>query len=168
MKKLIAYYSRAGQNYFGGNLKFIEKGNTEIAAEKLQALTKADLFKIEQVKEYSEDYKMCVAEAKEDLQNNARPELKNVITNMDEYDEIYLGYPNYCGTMPQAVFTFLESYDLSGKKIHPFCTNEGSGLGNSIKDLEKTIPSATLEKGLSIFGSRVNECDSLLKEWLGE
>ena len=131
MKKLIAYYSRAGENYFSGAHRAIAVGNTEQAARLLAELTGAELFHIEQKVPYSDDYDTCVAEVRRDLRANARPELTALPESLDDYDEIYLGYPNYCGTMPMAVYTFLEHYDWQGKTIHPFCTNEGSGLSNT-------------------------------------
>lgn len=127
MKKLIAYYSRADENYFGGQRRYITEGNTEKAAKMLAELTGADLFQIEQKVPYAADYDTCIAQAKKDLQAGARPELVTLPDSLDEYDEIYLGYPNYWGTMPMAVYTFLEHFDFSGKTIHPFCTHEGSG-----------------------------------------
>ena len=135
MKKLIAYYSRAGENYFSGTHRAIAVGNTEKAARLLAELTGAELFHIEQKVPYSDDYDTCVAEARRDLRANARPELTALPERLDDYDEIYLGYPNYCGTMPMAVYTFLEHYDWQGKTIHPFCTNEGSGLSNTEQDI---------------------------------
>lgn len=126
MKKLIAYYSRAGENYFSGARRTIAVGNTEKAARLLAELTGAELFHIEQKVPYSDDYDTCVAEARRDLRANARPELTALPERLDDYEEIYLGYPNYCGTMPMAVYTFLEHYDWQGKTIHPFCTNEAA------------------------------------------
>ena len=108
MAKLIAFYSRADENYFDGAYRFIPVGNTERAAKMLAELTGADLFKIEQKTPYAAGYQQCIAEAKRDLQANARPELVNLPEDLDGYDEIYLGYPNYWGTMPMAVYTFLE------------------------------------------------------------
>ncbi len=165
MKQLIAYFSRADENYFGGQMKYVEVGNTEIAAQKLQKLTGADLFRIEMKRPYSPEYKKCVAEAVKDKKENARPELAGFPESIGDYDEIFLGYPSYCGTMPMAVFTFLEHFDFSGKKIRPFCTNEGSGMGTSVEDIRKLCPGAEVEDGLSIHGSHVQECDELLKEW---
>ena len=137
MKKLIAYYSRAGENYFSGAHRTIAVGNTEKAARLLAELTGAELFHIEQKVPYSDNYDTCVAEARRDLRANARPELTALPESLDDYDEIYLGYPNYCGTMPMAVYTFLEHYDWQGKTIHPFCTNEGSGLSNTEQDIRR-------------------------------
>ena len=135
MAKLVAFYSRADENYFGGSMKYIQIGNTEKAAK----MTGADLFKIEQKIPYAADYNTCIAQAKEDKQTGKRPEILNLPQDIDQYDEIYLGYPNYWGTMPMAVYTFLESYDFTGKKIHPFCTHEGSGLSNTESDIKGIV-----------------------------
>lgn len=165
MKELIAFYSRADENYFGGAYRVIPVGNTEKAAQMLVELTGADLFKIEQKVPYSANYQQCIAEAKRDLQANARPELTTLPEDFDAYDEIYLGYPNYWGTMPMAVYTFLEHYDFTGKVIHPFCTHEGSGLSNTVRDIEKAAKGAVVKPGLAIHGSDVDSAMAKLKGW---
>lgn len=165
-KTLIAYYSRADENYVSGALRMLKKGNTKVAAEFIRDLTGADIFEIEQAQPYSKDYNECTEQAKKDKQRNARPELKNYPESLAEYDVIYLGFPNYWGTMPMAVFTFLEKYDLSGKTIKPFCTHEGSGMGNSVSDLKKVCPSANIKDGLAIFGSRVNSSKNDIERWI--
>ena len=166
MAKLIAFYSRADENYFGGAYRVIPVGNTEKATRMLAELTGADLLKIEQKVPYSANYQQCIAEAKRDLQANARPELTNLPENLDAYEEIYLGYPNYWGTMPMAVYTFLEHYDFTGKIIHPFCTHEGSGLSNTVRDIEKAAKGAVVKPGLAIHGSSVDSAQDKLKGWL--
>ena len=166
MAKLIAFYSRADENYFGGNMKYIEVGNTEKAAKILAELTGADLFKIEQRKPYSANYQACVEQARKDKQENARPALVALPENFNQYDEIYLGYPNYCATMPMAVYTFLESLDFTGKKIHPFCTHEGSGLSNTERDIQKTAKGVVVEKGIALYGSQVDSSKPTIKKWI--
>ena len=166
MAKLIAFYSRAGENYFGGTYKRIAVGNTEKAAQMIAKITGGDLFKIEQAQPYSEDYQACIAEAKRDLQAHARPDVLNFPDNLDQYDEIYLGYPNYWGTMPMAVYTFLEHYDLTGKIIHPFCTHEGSGLSGTEGDIHRTARGAAVAKGLAIHGSSVDGAEQAIKKWI--
>lgn len=166
MAQLIAYFSRADENYFNGALRTIEAGNTEIAAEKLQKLTGADLFKIDPVQPYSKDYNECIEQAKQDQKRDARPELKEYPDSLEEYDTIYLGYPNYWGTMPMAVFTFLEHYNFAGKTIRPFCTHEGSRMGHSEQDIKKLCPDAKVEKGCPIHGSDVDKSEDVLKTWL--
>ena len=166
MAVLIAFYSCAGENYFGGAYRRISVGNTEKAAKMIAGLTGGVLYKIQQVRPYSEDYRTCIAQAKADLQKNARPEVRNLPDNLDTYDEIYLGYPNYWGTMPMAVYTFLERYDFTGKTIHPFCTHEGSGLSNTERDIQKAALGAVVTKGLAIHGSNVDGAKDALAQWV--
>lgn len=168
MAALIAFYSRAGENYFGGAYRHVSVGNTEKAAEMLAGLTGGALLKIEQAHPYSEDYRTCVAEAKADLQANARPEVSDLPDDLDAYDEIYLGYPNYWGTMPMAVYTFLEHYDFTGKRIHPFCTHEGSGLAGTVKDIQKAALGAVVTDGLAIHGSHADEAEGAIAKWVEE
>lgn len=96
---LIAYFSRAGENYFGGKIKSVEVGNTEICAKELKKAIEADLFKIEMKEPYSDNYKKCVAQAMKDMTIKRRPELKKLPESIEPYDTIVLGYPNYCGSM---------------------------------------------------------------------
>ena len=116
-KTLIAFFSRADENYFGGAMRYVKIGNTEIVAGIMKELVDADTYKIEMKDPYSPVYMTCIDEAKKDKQNNARPELAGYLDSIDAYDTIVLGYPNYWGTMPMAVFTFLERYDFTGKTI---------------------------------------------------
>lgn len=166
MKTLIVYFSRADENYYSGTLKYIPVGNTEIIATMIQELTDADIFKIDPLIPYAKSYNECIEEAKQDLQRDARPELKEYPENLDDYDTIYLGYPNYWGTMPMPVFTFLEHFDFTGKTIRPFCTHEGSGLGHSVEDIHTLCPKANIENGLSIHGSRVNNAKKDIETWV--
>ena len=141
-KPLIVYYSRKGENYWNGSIKNLEKGNTEIVAEMIADITGGDLFEVDTVKTYAADYYECIDDAKAELREGARPELKAYMDSLDAYDTIFVGFPNWWGTMPMAMFTFLERYDLSGKRILPFCTNEGSGMGKSESDLKKICKDA--------------------------
>lgn len=166
MKNLIIYYSRNHENYLNGQIKNLEIGNTEIAANIIKELVKSDLFKIEQENEYSPNYSECIQQAKDDQLKNARPKLKSYPDNIDEYDNIYLGYPNYWSTMPMAVFTLLENIDFSNKTIHPFCTHEGGGMGKSMDDIKKTCPKALLKQGLAIHGADVKNSTETIKKWL--
>lgn len=168
MSVLIAYYSRAGENYFGGAYRKIAVGNTEKAAKMIVDITGGKLFRIEQKVPYSENYQACIDEAKKDLQIGARPELVTIPESLDGYDEIYLGYPNYWGTMPMAVYTFLEHFDFSGKKIHPFCTHEGSGLSHTLADIQKAASGAEVTNGLAIHGSSVDGAAPAIEKWIQE
>lgn len=166
MAKLVAFYSRADENYFGGAYRYIEVGNTEKAANMIAAATGAELFKIEQIKPYAADYNTCIEQAKKDLHAKARPELVRMLDSLDRYDEIYLGYPNYWGDMPMAVYTFLEAFDWTGKTIHPFCNHEGSGLAGTERKLQQTCKGAKVEKGLAICGSSVDGAKKMIESWV--
>jgi flavodoxin len=165
-KTLIAFFSRADENYFGGAMRYVKVGNTEIVAGIIKDLIPADSFKIEMKNPYSPVYMTCIEEAKKDLRAKARPELVSVPESIDEYDTVILAYPNYWGTMPMAVYTFLESFDFSGKTILPLCTNEGSGMGSSEREIKKTCPGATVKKGLPITGSAAAGSKSSVERWL--
>ena len=163
-KTLIAFYSRRGQNYVGGSIRDLAKGNNEVIVEKIKALLPdADVFQIDTVKKYSPDYMVCIDEAKKELRAKASPELTATVENMDQYDTVILGYPNWWGLPPMAVFTFLESYNFAGKKIVPFCSHEGSGLGGSIRQIKMTVPDANLTAGVAIHGAAASHCDREVK-----
>ena len=165
-KTLIAFFSRADENYFGGAMRYIKVGNTEVLVNRMKEMIDTDIFKIEMKNPYSPVYMTCIEEAKKDLRENARPELTHYLDSIDDYDTIILAYPNYWGTMPMAVLTFLERYDFNGKTILPLCTNEGSGMGSSERDLQKYTSGAEIRKGLSITGSKASESDEEVKKWL--
>ena len=136
-KTLIAFFSRADENYFGGAMRYVKVGNTEIVVGLMK-----------------------------DLRSGARPELVSMPESIDEYDTVVLAYPNYWGTMPMAVYTFLEHFDFAGKTILPLCTNEGSGMGSSEREIKKTCPGAAVKKGLSITGSAAARSKSSVERWL--
>lgn len=165
-KTLIAFFSRADENYFGGAMRYVRVGNTEIACGIIKDLIPADSFKIEMKNPYSPVYMTCIAEAKKDMRENARPELVSMPESIEGYDTVILGYPNYWGTVPMAVLTFLENFDFTGKTILPLCTNEGSGLGSSERDIRKYAKGAKLGRGLSVTGSRAADSKSALQRWL--
>ena len=192
-KTLIAFFSRADENYFGGAMRYVKVGNTEIVvslmkelieeesrahreaqekrgtraflAHEMQPRTEVDSFKIEMKDPYSPVYMTCIDQAKKDLRAGARPELVSMPESIDEYDTIVLAYPNYWGTMPMAVVTFLEAFDFTGKTILPLCTNEGSGMGSSERDIKKYAPGAELKRGLSITGSEAANSKGSVQRW---
>ena len=165
-KTLIAYFSRADENYFGGAMRYVKAGNTEIVVGKMQELIDADVFRIEMKKPYSPVYMTCIEEAKKDLRAKARPELVSVPDSIDAYDTVILAYPNYWGTMPMAVYTFLDAFDFTGKTILPLCTNEGSGMGSSEREIKKTCPSANVKPGLPVTGSSAASSKPQVERWL--
>ena len=155
-KVLVAFFSRTGENYAVGN---IEKGNTHIIAEMIANETKGKLFQIETVKPYPDEYKACVDIAKAEKENNARPEVKGDIA-VEDYDVIFLGYPNWWGDMPMAVYTFIEKHDWNGKTVVPFCTHEGSGLSDTERKLKDACKGATVSEGLAIKGTTAQNSPS--------
>lgn len=165
---LIAYYSRKDENYVSGELKYLSVGNTEVIANYIAKETQGDMFKIEQEVPYSKDYNECIEEAKNDQLHNNYVPLAKYLDNIDKYDIIYLGYPNYWSTMPMAVFTFLSKYDFKGKIIKPFCTHEGSGLGKSVSDIKKLCKDAIIKEGLPLKGSNVNNSYEEVIKWINK
>ena len=153
MSTLVAYFSRAGQNYGHGGVIDLPKGNTEILAEAIADDLGADLFQIETVTPYPADYYATTDVAKRELREHARPAIRGPLPSMDGVDTIVLGYPNWWGTVPMAVKTFLDAIDLSGITIAPLCTNEGSGMGGSVGDLRRSYPAAKVVEGLSVRGT---------------
>ncbi len=147
-KVLVAYFSRTGENYSVGR---ITKGNTQIVAEMIASETGGDLFQIGPVAAYPDKYDACVEQAQRELHANARPDVKGDVRTED-YDVIFIGYPNWWGDMPMAVYTFLEKHDWQGKTVVPFCTHEGSGLGSTTGHLQTACQGATVLKGLAVYG----------------
>ena len=168
MSDLVIYFSRSGENYFGGVLKNIEKGNTEVIAEYIQEFTSADLFKVEPAIEYPEEYMKCIDVAKKEQQDDARPELKESLSDISSYDTVYIGFPNWWGTLPMPMWTQLEQLDFEGKVVKPFVTHEGSGFGTSRKDLAKLCAGADIKKGLSIPGAEVYDVKDTVRIWIEE
>jgi flavodoxin len=132
----------------------------------IQEKTGGSLFRIEAVNAYPADYTETTEVAQQELRANARPKLTDHLESMASYDVIFLGYPNWWGTMPMPVFTFLEEYDLSGKTIVPFCTHEGSGLGRSVTDIKKLCPQSTILEGLAVRGGDVRNSVNEVSGWL--
>ncbi len=165
-KCLIAYFSHRGNNYVNGKVTYLETGNTEVVAQKIARIVEGDLFYIETKEPYPEAYDAVAKQASIEMREDARPQLKNTLDSIEAYDTIYLGFPNWCGTMPMVVWTFLESFDFTNKNIYAFCTHEGSSLGNSERDLRKLCPSAIHKQAIAIKGSSVHEADESIRQWL--
>ena len=148
-KVLVAYFSRADENY---NVGYIEKGNTQIMAEMIAENTGGALFHIETVTPYPADYMECIDQAKKEMNSGARPEIKGD-ADVENFDVIFLGYPNWWGEVPMAVYTFIEKHSWQGKTVIPFCTHEGSGLGSTVGRLKTACQGATFLPGLAIQGT---------------
>ena len=150
-KILVAYFSHSG--------------NTREIATQIHEKVGGDIFEIKTVQTYPAEYNECVQVAKREQQNDERPQLATEIPDMASYDVVFLGYPNWWGTMPMVMFTFLGHYDLAGRRIIPFCTNEGSGLGSSERDLKKLCSGAEVLPGLSIHGAEAAQSEEKVAAW---
>ena len=149
VKVLVAFFSRAGENYAVGH---IEKGNTHIVAEMIAEETGGTLFHIKPVTPYPEDYTECTQVAREEKESKARPAILGDAA-VEDYDVIFIGYPNWWGDMPMPVYTFIEKHDWKGKTVVPFCTHEGSGLSGTEQKLKEACQGATVLKGLAVRGA---------------
>ena len=169
-KPLIVYYSRKGENYWDGQIRSLPKGNTEVVAEMIADMTGGDLFEIDTVQPYAAGYRDCVQQAVAEFRQNARPALKAYPDSLDGYDVIFVGYPNWCGTMPTAVSTFLTETPFRNVTIHPLCTSGGSGMANSEADIQKLCPVAVLRPGLLVAAkaTRAPETEAAIRKWVAE
>ena len=141
-------------------------GNVEYMAQTIQQAVGGDLLRIETVEEYPLEHEALVDFAAEEQEAGARPELATQIENLEQYDTIFLGYPNWWGDMPQALYTFLESYDLSGKTIIPFCPHGGSGFSRTQSTIAELQPEATVrEDGLTISRNDVADSAEQVTAW---
>lgn len=166
---LVAYFSLAGEQY---NVGVIEEGNTSIIAHMIAEQTGADLFEIEAVTPYSETHSELLDVSRQEMADNARPEIAGTVDNMADYDTVFIGYPNWWGDMPMIVYNFMESYDFSGKTIVPFCTHGGSGLSGTERTIAGICPDALMTDGFAISGETAqNDREASLErvsEWLKE
>lgn len=176
-KILIAYFSRM-ENSVGDtsdmdadattSASLVSNANTEIVAKYIKEQTGGELFSILTTEPYSSDYDECLSRAQQENDTNARPSLKSMPQNIDSYDTIFIGFPDWRGTCPMAVFTFLESFDTSGKKIIPFCAHGTSGLGTSVNDIKSSCPNANIENAFGLYRDDVQSCEADVLKWLAE
>lgn len=151
-KSLIVYFSWSG--------------NTENVAKSIQTQTAADIFEILPTTPYSDDYDTVVDLAQEEQRNDARPAISGNIENIEQYDIIYVGFPNWWGDMPMILYTFFDTYDLSGKTIALFCTSGGSGLSGTVDEVKSLEPNANVTEGLHIGSTASSNPDDAVYEWL--
>lgn len=167
-KALVVYFSRTGEQYDVG---VIDKGNTAIVADMIIEQTGADSFEIlPKTDTYPTTYKELTDVAKEEQNQNARPEIASTVENFDSYDTIYLGYPIWWGDLPMICYTFLESYHFDGKTIIPFCTHAGSGNAGTQSKIQSAVPNADVKEVLAITGADTQNdpqsVKSAVTEWL--
>ncbi|MBS6268721.1 flavodoxin [Coprobacter fastidiosus] len=151
-KILVAYYSYSG--------------NTKIVAEQIQKGTDGDIFEIQPVESYPKDYQEVVDQAKKEINNNYKPELKTKVKDIEKYDVIFVGSPCWWATIAPPVATFLSSHNLSGKTIIPFMTHEGSRMGHTENDIKTLCPKSKVLNGLPIRGSQVKQAEGDVMKWL--
>ena len=166
-KSLAAYFSRVGKNYVSGSIVDLPVGNSQVAAEAIAEKVGADLFEIATIEDYPADNTECTEVAAAERRAGVRPELAGDV-DTDPYDVIYLCYPNWWGTCPMAVLAFLEKHYLSGKLIRPLCTNEGSGMGSSERDIRAAAAGATVGEGLAVTGGSVARSLDTIRRWANE
>ena len=151
-KKLVVYFSHTGENYSVG---YIEEGNTAVIADMIADATGADKFEIVPVTPYpKESYEECIKVAQQEKRANARPAVEGDIA-IEDYDVIFIGYPNWWGEVPMCVYTFIEKHDWKGKTVIPFITHEGSGMSGTDSRIAKACVGAAVAvgKGLAVQGN---------------
>ena len=164
-KNLIIYYSRRGQNYVNGSIKSLKRRNAELITEFIEKAVGADVFEVDTVNPYSEDYMTCTEEAKAELQKKARPELKKYLDSIAEYDNIFICGPCWWGPFPMAIYSQVEKLDWNGKHVNILVTHEGSGLGSCEREMKKVCTGATFGKGLAIHGADAPRSEKAVADW---
>ena len=168
MKTLVVYFSRTGENSVNGELEVIEKGFTEIIAEKIANKTNADIFKLEPEIPYPTNYEECVKRSRIEDQYNEKVPYLHPLSSLDEYDVIYLGFPCWWRTYPRIVASFIRDHSWIGKTVYPFATNEEGALGLAEMELKGSLRGAIIKKGFACKGSQVNSVDDKLEAWIGK
>ncbi len=165
MNNLIIYYSRRGQNYVNGSIKNLERGNADLITEFIKNAVGADVFEVDTVKPYDTDYMVCIEEAKAELRAKARPELKEYLDDISEYDNIFVVGPNWWGIYPMAMYTQLERLDFTGKTVHYIVTHEGSGLGGVPKTIKNACKGAKIGESLAVHGGSAPSSKEQVENW---
>lgn len=166
---LVVYFSRADENT--GGVGYIEKGNTKILAEMIAERTHGDLFEIKTVKPYPKEYRPATEAAKQEKEENARPEIVGELPDLSKYDVVFLGYPIWWSDMPMPVYTFLDRENFAGKIILPFCTHEGSRLSDTQRSIAD-VTKADVREGFALQGhiaqKSPEEARTALYEWMSK
>ena len=147
---------------------FSWSGNTENVAKSIQSKTNSDIFEIVPAIPYSDDYDTVVDLAQEEQKNHARPAISGNIENIGQYDVIYVGFPNWWADMPMILYTFFDTYDLSGKTVALFCTSGGSGLSGTVNKVKSLEPNAIVTDGLHIGSGSSSNPDNAVSAWLND
>ena len=145
---------------------FSWSGNTEQMAQIIAEETGADLFEIAPAAPYTDDYNELLDIAQQEQADNARPELAAQVENWDSYDTVFVGYPNWWSDAPMAVYTFLESYDWTGKTLIPFNTSASGGFGRSLSGIGESAAGAEILEGIAFTESELPDAENCITEWL--
>jgi flavodoxin len=163
---LLAYFSRAGENYYYGDRRNLKVGNTEVLAGMISQLIACDVYRIEAADPYSDDYDATVDRNVREQNDNARPGIANPRTSISGYDTVLVGSPIWNNRAPMIMSTFAESLDFSGKTLYPFVTCAVSGLGSTERDYAASAARATIGDGLAVRGEEVQSAQFQAEDWL--
>lgn len=178
-KVLVVYFSHGENAGLSGNVDANASasvqpisgeitGNTGLIARDIQKVTGGTLYSIKVEKPYPADYNTTVNQGKEEQAEKARPALANHVENLADYDVIFLGYPNWWGDMPMAVYSFLDEYDLSGKTVIPFSTSGGSGLSDTVNAIKEAEPNAKVLDGFTVGAESASKAEPQVAAWLAK
>ncbi|NEK96392.1 hypothetical protein GCU67_19805 [Modestobacter muralis] len=163
---LLAYFSRAGENYYYGGRRNLEVGNTQVAAEMISGLIDCDVYRIEAADPYSDVYEDTVARNVAEQDADARPAIAAPLPPVEQYDTVLLGSPIWNVRAPMIMSTFVEGLDLAGKTVLPFVTYAVSRLGNAPRDYAQLLPNSTLGDGLAVQGEEAGDAQADVEQWL--
>jgi len=163
---LIAYFSRAGENYHYGGRRFLEVGNTEVLAEIISNQVTCDVHRIEAAEPYSDDYDDTVDRNVREQEADARPAIANRLPDLGGYDVVLLGSGLWNVRPPMIMRTFTDGFDFTGKTVLPVVTYAVSGLGNAPDEYADACPGATIGEGLAVRGEEVRQADDAVAAWL--
>lgn len=176
---LIAYFTWADNTHVDNpdeidvdastSASVLQPGNSALLADWIQDEVGGDLFSIVVKEPYSSDYDECLDRASEELEEDARPELESHVENMDQYDTVFLGFPNWWYGAPMAVLSFLEEYDFSGKTVIPFITHGTGGMANTIEDIEDVLPNdIKMLEPIGVYRPEVKESQGAIQDWVAD
>jgi len=163
---LLAYFSRAGENYFYGGRTNLDVGNTQVLADEISTLIRCDVHRIEAADPHPASYDATVARNVREQDINARPGIANPLPSIDQYGTVLLASGIWNVRAPMIMTTFAESYDFTGKTIHPVTTHAMSGLGTTERDYARSCPGATVGEGLAVRGEEVRDAGPDIESWL--
>lgn len=172
IESALSHYESVGDrgNYDGvdatTSASVLPPGNAAKIAGWIQERTGGDLFSIIVEEPYSSDYDECLDRAADEKAENARPALVSHVENMDQYDTVFLGFPNWWYTVPMAIHSFLEEYDFKGKTVIPFVTHGTGGLASTIQDITADLPDSEILEPIGVYRPEVDSSKPAVDAWL--